>query len=651
MHFLALNATSESAVLTADRISRLQGSALSQLTLQEQSSIANFFAYPDADGDGLADADEPHHGTRADDMDTDDDGLLDGFEVRYGLDPLAAGEQHQDPDGDGLDNLAEQAARGAPGSNDSDGDGLLDAHEVLTLGTNPASSDTDADGLSDLQEVMQFGTNPNCRDTDGGGASDFQEVAIDLTDPLGVGDDLVAISFFPVRIVDGLGFGWWVHSDGHVNNYESSAGFFLSHRLSVNGKAFPEANGKQSMNGRTLQVGPGTFGALQVRRRLFVPTDDGFVRYLEILDNTADTEQAATLSIESQLGSGPTTTIVATSNGDRIFETDDTYIVTDDADGSERATVAWVIQGPGGETHPSSVGTTIPWDDDLSLNFSVTVPPRGRVVLMHLASQRANRAAALQSAEALTRLQGSALTDLTPAMRARISNWVADADQDSDGLPDNMEAVAGTNPADADSDDDGLLDGFEVSHGLDPLHAGDQSGDPDGDGLNNLAEQGAGTSASVPDTDGDGILDGVEVRDRGTNPRSRDTDSDSVPDASDNCPVTANPDQNDEGNPNGIGDACEDTDGDGFLDDKDNCAGLANPAQANADGDRLGDDCDPFPAVAIRAISSGPATPGSWVPTAACRWELNSRSHRTAVRPSNPVFRVWNEKFTQLRPL
>jgi hypothetical protein len=70
------------------------------------------------------------------DPDTDDDGLLDGFEVDNGFDPLLPGEQTGDPDLDGLDNLGEQMA-----------------------GTDPFDADTDDDGFGDLVEV-NLGSDP-----------------------------------------------------------------------------------------------------------------------------------------------------------------------------------------------------------------------------------------------------------------------------------------------------------------------------------------------------------------------------------------------------------------------------------------------------------------------------------------------------------
>jgi len=58
-------------------------------------------------------------------MDTDGDGLTDGFELSWGLN-LAADDSTDDPDADGLDNLAEQATLSNPVAADSDRDGYSD---------------------------------------------------------------------------------------------------------------------------------------------------------------------------------------------------------------------------------------------------------------------------------------------------------------------------------------------------------------------------------------------------------------------------------------------------------------------------------------------------------------------------------------------
>jgi acetyl esterase/lipase len=95
-------------------------------------------------------------------------------------------------------------------------------------------------------------------------------------------------------------------------------------------------------------------------------------------------------------------------------------------------------------------------------------------------------------------------------------------------------------------------------------------------------------------------------------PPGQDTDGDGAPDASDNCPFLANPDQMDTDS-GGAGDACDpDDDHDSVLDDADNCPLVSNQGQENNDekrrdngagvvgdwasnpaGDEQGDACDP----------------------------------------------------------
>ncbi len=74
--------------------------------------------------------------------------------------------------------------------------------------------------------------------------------------------------------------------------------------------------------------------------------------------------------------------------------------------------------------------------------------------------------------------------------------------------------------------------------------------------------------------------------------KKADSDSDGLPDETDNCPQTANADQIDKDN-NKTGDACEDFDRDGIMNVTDNCPDSPNGNQRDADSDGFGDVCDP----------------------------------------------------------
>jgi hypothetical protein len=124
------------------------GSAWSVHTISTSALAATSVFAADVDGDGDLDAlsasqdddkiawYEQRASTDPLDSDTDDDGLLDGFEVANGFDPQLGGEQALDPDADGLDNLAEQSAGTDPNDPDSDGDGFDDGAEVAA-GSDP----------------------------------------------------------------------------------------------------------------------------------------------------------------------------------------------------------------------------------------------------------------------------------------------------------------------------------------------------------------------------------------------------------------------------------------------------------------------------------------------------------------------------------
>lgn len=124
--------------------------------------------------------------------------------------------------------------------------------------------------------------------------------------------------------------------------------------------------------------------------------------------------------------------------------------------------------------------------------------------------------------------------------------WVLD--DDGDGLANDAEASAGTDPAVIDTDGDGFDDQFEATHrasafdplvrdsrGCDPaspLTPACQARDTDGDGLSQFAEAWLQTSSVLADTDRDGLPDGLEVR-WGLDPRVRleplsDVDGDGV---------------------------------------------------------------------------------------------------------------------------
>ena len=82
----------------------------------------------------------------------------------------------------------------------------------------------------------------------------------------------------------------------------------------------------------------------------------------------------------------------------------------------------------------------------------------------------------------------------------------------------------------ADTDGDGMPDSYETAHGLDPSNPADAGLDPDLDGLTNLDESRRRTNPRSADTDGDTLSDQTEVQLRNTDPTSADSDGDTFND-------------------------------------------------------------------------------------------------------------------------
>ncbi|MGJ8696890.1 MAG: hypothetical protein ACSHYF_11260 [Verrucomicrobiaceae bacterium] len=137
--------------------------------------------------------------------DLDSDGLIDAWEINFGLDPTDDGSVDPnngpdgDPDGDSSSNLEEQTRATDPTKNDTDGDTIWDGYETgdgnwvsaTETGTDPLKKDSDGDTLNDNVEdnggvlvdaATMTGTNPNKADTDEDGLRDDWEI-INMFDP------------------------------------------------------------------------------------------------------------------------------------------------------------------------------------------------------------------------------------------------------------------------------------------------------------------------------------------------------------------------------------------------------------------------------------------------------------------------------------
>ena len=111
-------------------------------------------------------------------------------------------------------------------------------------------------------------------------------------------------------------------------------------------------------------------------------------------------------------------------------------------------------------------------------------------------------------------------------------SWIIPADDDNDGLSNDLEAVACTRSNDADTDDDGLTDGTEDANHNGIVDAGETDPcniDTDGDGIQDGTEMGLTSAGIGPGTDTTVFQPDMNNATT-TNPLDADSDNDGLTD-------------------------------------------------------------------------------------------------------------------------
>lgn len=487
----------------------------------------------DTDFDGLLDGDEYYdHFTHPVIADIDGDFLVDGLEILHNTDPFVA---DLDPDIDGLDNELEISYGTDPYLSDTDNDMLNDYTEIFNVETNPTNPDTDDDGLSDGEEVLIYNTLPKTNDTDGDLLLDGQEVNTYTTNPRNPDSDYDLLTDYEEIIVHGT-----LPKDPDSDNDGLWDGLEISHNTDPYNK---DTDGDLLFDGPEVSHGTDPLVAESD------PDDDELTNYDEINIHLTDPFQNDTDN--DHLRDDAEIFIHGTDPNDS--DTDDDLI----NDGMEINGFETYIYG-----NPFFIYTNA-LDNDTDGDYLID----GKEVLHQtdplVIETDPDEDAVLNYDEIYT-----------------YSTDPFNNDTDSDGLSDHAEIYTHlTKPNDWDTDDDDLSDGEEIlEYGTDPFEL-----DTDGDGLGDGSEVlGVKTNPLLNDTDGDLLLDGDEV-DYNTNPLFAELDPDD--DGIENY---------DEINIHLTSPFLNDTDNDGLSDDAEIFTHLTNPIKSDSDDDGLNDYSEIF---------------------------------------------------------
>lgn len=248
-------------------------------------------------------------------------------------------------------------------------------------------------------------------------------------------DDLPGSIPLPFDLFDSDGYRWDIWGNGSIGDGSNDA---YDGGLYHNG--FPDfVKGVMEDNDREVAIGNANLGDISVTRKVYVPNNQAFARFLEIVTNNGATATNYTVNLNTNLGSDYGTVVVNTSSNDTNFTTNDNWIVTDDIDAGGDPTMLHVIAGEGA-ARPSTVFTQ---SDSLNYTYDLTLQPGETKIVMHFASQNVDRATALTKASQLTDLGLDALAGMSEEELQQVVNFATQEDDDPDGNPGN-DSLVGT---------------------------------------------------------------------------------------------------------------------------------------------------------------------------------------------------------------
>jgi hypothetical protein len=263
------------------------------------------------------------------------------------------------------------------------------------------------------------------------------------------------------RLIDGTGLEWFINDEvayatessavgaasdavfvGAVEATTANGGTELSVladafdgynalKVSVDGAADVAYNNlgaaSADCNGRQIVMPVLSSGGISVQRKVYIPNNDGFARWMNVVSNSSGAPHTVRLTMISDLGSDARTTIGTTSNGDAVADLTDDWVTSYEAfvQGSSRTPrLAHVLQSPGSALRLASLDFAT-GDDTPTWSYDLTVPAGGTVTVLNFVAGLASRADAALKGAQLAALPPWARVCMTSTEGASLANMVA----------------------------------------------------------------------------------------------------------------------------------------------------------------------------------------------------------------------------------
>ncbi|HEY8020756.1 MAG TPA: IPTL-CTERM sorting domain-containing protein [Thermoanaerobaculia bacterium] len=194
-----------------------------------------------------------------------------------------------------------------------------------------------------------------------------------------------------------------------------------------NGPATTECLGATSGVNRQVVFPVQTIGSINVQRKVFVPDNDQFGRWLNYFTNTGSSPQTVTMITSNDLGSGSNTKIVSSSNGDNVADVTDDWITSFQNYSGTTSTeprLGHILQGPGAATPLVGIHF-VDGDRNPYWGYTFTLNPGQTKIIANFVTGQPTKAAANAKSAEISGLPANALQCLTNAERTEIVNFQA----------------------------------------------------------------------------------------------------------------------------------------------------------------------------------------------------------------------------------
>jgi hypothetical protein len=178
-------------------------------------------------------------------------------------------------------------------------------------------------------------------------------------------------------------------------------------------------------NGRQVSYNAQLISGVSVSRKVYVPSDDSFARWVNIFTNTTGAPVTFNAITSNNLGSDSNTLIVTTSSGDALVTTADNWATSFQnysGNTSSDPRIGHVFQGPGSSIGLSGINF-VDGDDNPYWSYPLTLAPGQTGIVMTYATGQPSKAAAAAQAARLTALPATALSCLDATQQGQVLNF------------------------------------------------------------------------------------------------------------------------------------------------------------------------------------------------------------------------------------